>query len=75
MKTIKKMKTRTMMGFSIAALMLAKLLSSCSHDEVSSVNYLDSNSIGFELSTGKTRANIVNLGAIQADANGFGIFC
>ena len=64
------MKNQILAGLTIMTLMFA----GCSRDEVSSINESDANSIGFELSTGKTRADVVDLGVLQRDADGFGVF-
>jgi len=64
------MKTNIFMGLTVTALTLA----SCSKDEISSVNNLDGKAIGFEISTGKTRAGVSNLDVLQHDAEGFGVF-
>ena len=64
------MKTNVVTGLTVMTLMFA----SCSKDEVSSINYPDGNTIGFELSTGKTRADVVNLDALRKSAEGFGVF-
>ena len=64
------MKNRFLLGLSIMTLMFA----SCSKDDVSSVNNRDANSVGFEISTGKTRADVANLGALQQAADGFVVF-
>ena len=73
-ETVKILKIKAMMWLIIAIIMLAALISRCAQDEVSGVNNFDANAIGFEISAGKTRANIVDLGYIQSDVNGFGIY-
>ena len=65
------MKTNFLTGLIITALIT---IASCSRDEISSVNNIDENSIGFELSTGKTRAEVANVKTLQEDADGFGVF-
>ena len=66
------MKSRFFLGLTMMTLMIA---GGCSKDEVNSVvNGSDANSIGFEISTGKTRAEIVNLDVLQKSSEGFGIF-
>ena len=62
------MKKKMILGLAVAALTFA----SCSKDEVTNVNRNNPNSINFEVSTGKTRANIVDLAGLQAE--GFGVF-
>jgi len=64
------MKNKFLLSLSVTALMTA----SCSKNEVSDINNFDADAIGFELSTGKTRAVVSNLGAIQSDAAGFGVY-
>ena len=64
------MKSRIFSGLIIMTLMTA----SCSTDEVSDINTRDASSIGFELSTGKTRADVANLGTLQGDDTGFGVY-
>ena len=64
------MKNQILVGLTIMTLMFA----GCSMDEVSSINNSDANSIGFELSTGKTRAELVDIEALYRNANGFGVF-
>ncbi|MCL2072333.1 MAG: fimbrillin family protein [Marinilabiliaceae bacterium] len=49
-------------------------VTSCTKDEVSNINQNDANVIGFELSTGKTRASVNDINNLETDANGFGVF-
>ena len=59
----------------MSTVMTALILAGCSKDEVSNINNRDdANIIGFELSTGKTKAHVVDLDALQLDADGFGVF-
>lgn len=58
------------MGLATAALIFA----SCAKDETTSVNQNNPDAIGFDLSTGKTRAVTSNLATLQGDANGFGVY-
>ena len=71
---MKTMKMKTMLGLTIVALMLVKMLASCSKDVVSSVTTGNPNAIGFEMSTGKTRATVNGLVNLQNDENGFGVY-
>ena len=56
------------------AVMTALTFASCSKDEVSNVNTNDVNAIGFDASTGKTRASVADLSVVKGDNNGFGIY-
>ena len=64
------MKSRIFLGLSIIVLML----SSCQKDEVSNLYYPNEGSIGFDISTGKTRADISDLFVLLSDPNGFGVY-
>ena len=64
----RKMKTM------VALLAVTLLFVKCSKNEVSSVNDPNADAIGFDISTGKTRANVIDLGALQLEANGFGVY-
>ncbi|MCL2072331.1 MAG: fimbrillin family protein [Marinilabiliaceae bacterium] len=64
------MKSIIRTGLVITAITIA----SCTKDEVINVNNPASNSIGFEISTGKTRAITADIDLLKSDANGFGIF-
>ena len=56
------------------AVMTALTFASCSKDEVSNVNNNNINAIGFDASTGKTRASVSDLSVVQGSATGFGIY-
>ena len=60
--------------FFLGLMMTLTIAGGCSKDEVNSVNSSDANSVGFEISTGKTRAEVVNLDALQKSSEGFGVF-
>lgn len=64
-----KFKTKTMLCLMATAMFAA----SCTKDEVINKNVKPANSIGIDISTGKTRAAIVDLGALKA-SNGFGVY-
>ena len=65
------MKSRITLGLVIIT---ALTIASCTKDEVINVNNHDANSIGFEISTGKTRAITADIDLLKNDPNGFGIF-
>ena len=64
------MKNKMILGLATIALIFA----SCSKDEVSNVNSNNPNALGFEVSTGKTRASVVDLDILKANTTGFGVF-
>ena len=58
------------LGLTVIALIFA----SCSKDEVSNVNRKDPNAISLDPTTGKTRADVMDLDGLKEDAAGFGVF-
>ena len=64
------MRTNFLKGIIVTAL----IATSCSKDEVSSIYNHDDNVIGFEVSTGKTRAGVATVSAITGSTRGIGIF-
>lgn len=62
---------KMMLGLAAMALIFA----SCSKDEVTGVNGgKNSNAIGFEMSTGKTRATKLSLASLQTEGNTFNVY-
>ena len=53
---------------------MALVFASCFKDEVHTVNDRDFNGIDFDISTGKTRAIVSDLTALQASDEGFGVY-
>ncbi|MDR0295596.1 MAG: fimbrillin family protein [Prevotellaceae bacterium] len=64
------MNNKMILGLMVTAL----IFTSCSKDEVSNVNPHNPNAIGFEVSTGKTRASVNDLIALQNASGGFGVY-
>jgi hypothetical protein len=65
------MKSKIMLGLLASAL----IFTNCSKEEErSKVISQNSNVIGFDISTGKTRASIADINTLQSDANGFGVY-
>jgi hypothetical protein len=72
MKTVKfkPERIKTVIGLLVIAILIAK----CTKNEIADINSDNINTIGFGVNTGKTRASIVDLPAIQTDAAGFGVY-
>ena len=58
----------------ILGVTIALTIASCTKDEVTNVNLREDSVIGFELSTGKTRAYVNDINKLEADATGFGVY-